>query len=73
MKLWRKETAWAILIWLVYVSIFGDPNVLEIIIWPAFTFVYLAFGFKQLQQLAPELTNGRGTQRSSEHPSGKDK
>lgn len=61
MKTWARETFWAMLIFLAYLTVGGDKELLEILVWPIFTFGLAAFGMKQEAVL--ELAKGRGTKR----------
>lgn len=49
------------LIFLAYLTVGGDKELLEILVWPIFTFGLAAFGMKQEAVL--ELAKGRGTKR----------
>lgn len=57
-KTWKREVAIALLIWFAYVVESKDAEIIEVIVWPVFTYSALAFG---LQWFAP---NG-GLQRPS--------
>ena len=69
MKTYKREVAIGLLIFLGYVVETKGPEIVELLVWPTFTFAGLAFGLdwghKQLQSSGP--TFGRN-QRSSEHP-----
>ena len=72
MKTYKRELAVALLVWLMYVTEFKDASLVEVLVWPIFTYVMAAFGFDQyakLQQPTPRTTR-RGTERSSQRPSG---
>ena len=76
-KTYKREVAVALLIWLAYVVEMKDANVVEVIIWPVFTFVALAFGLDWfnksgsiMQQSPNEAPDGGRPQRSSQYPSG---
>ena len=76
MKTYKRELAVALLIWLMYVTEFKDASLVEVLVWPIFTYVMAAFGFDQyakLQQPPSQTPNGRGTERSSQRPSGENK
>lgn len=69
MKTYKRELAVALLLWLVYVVEVKEPTIVEILVWPVFSFAAAAFGFDQyakLQQSAPRTTHRRGSERSSE-------
>lgn len=75
-KTFKRELAVAMLLWLAYVVEVKEPNLVEILVWPVFTFTMAAFGFDQyakLQQPPSQITHGRGTERSSQRPSGENK
>lgn len=76
-KTYKREVAVALLIWLAYVVEMKDANVVEVIIWPVFTFAALAFGIdwwgksgSLMQQPPNETPNGGRPKGSSKHPSG---
>jgi hypothetical protein len=75
-KTYKRELAVALLVWLIYVVEVKDVTIVEVLVWPIFAFVGAAFGFDQyakLQQDSSKSSDRRGTQRSSEYPSGEDK
>ncbi len=75
-KTFKRELAVAMLLWLAYVVEVKEPNLVEILVWPVFTFTMAAFGFDQyakLQQPPSQTLNGRGTERSSQRPSRENK
>jgi hypothetical protein len=76
-KTYKRELAVALLVWLIYVVEVKDVTLVEVLVWPIFAFVGAAFGFdaysKQLWGKSSESFDRRGTQRSSEYPSGEDK
>lgn len=75
-KTFKRELAVVLLVWLFYIVEVKDVEIIEILVWPVFAFVTAAFGLDQyskLQQGSSGSSNGRGNQRSSEHPSGEDK
>ena len=43
-KTWKREVAFVILLWLIYLSVMGPVGSLEIVVFPAFVFIYGAFG-----------------------------
>lgn len=68
-KTYKRELAVALLVWLVYVVEVKEPTLVEILVWPIFTFTMAAFGFDQyakLQQPPSQTPHGRGTERSSQ-------
>lgn len=73
MKTYKRELAVVLLLWLAYVVEVKEPNVVEVLVWPVFTFAALSFGLdwfgkspSSLQQSTPKSTNRRGTERSSQ-------
>ena len=77
MKTYKREVAVALLIWLAYVVEMKDANIVEVLVWPVFTFVALSFGIdwwgksgNSLWKSPNEAPNGGRPQRSSQHPSG---
>lgn len=44
-KTYKREVAVALLIWLAYIVEVKEPNLIEILVWPIFSFVGAAFGF----------------------------
>ena len=69
MKTYKRELAVVLLVWLMYVVEVKDVAVIEVLVWPVFSFAAAAFGFDQyakLQQSAPRTTHRRGSERSSE-------
>ena len=74
-KTFKREIAVALLVWLVYIVEVKDVTIIEVLVWPIFTFAAAAFGidaYGKLQQRGIGNTNGRGTERSSQHTSGQD-
>ena len=75
-KTYKRELAVVLLLWLMYVTEFKDVSLVEVLVWPVFTFVMAAFGFDQyakLQQTTPKSTDRGRSQRSSEYTGGEDK
>jgi hypothetical protein len=79
MKTYKREIAVALLIWLAYVVEVKDANIVEVLVWPIFTFVALAFGLdwwnksgNGVQQPTNEAPNRGRTIRSGQHPSSED-
>jgi hypothetical protein len=75
-KTLKRELAVALLIWLIYIVEVKDESIVEVLVWPIFTFVTAAFGLDQyskLQQKSSRPSDGRGNQRGGEHPTGQDK
>ena len=72
-KTYKREIAILLFIWLAYIVETKDVNVIEILVWPIFTFSALAFGMDWfgksggLRGQPTEPTDGRGSERSSSH------
>lgn len=63
-------------LWLVYLVETKDVSIIELLVWPIFTFVTAAFGIDQyskLQQNTIGSPDRRGDKRSSEYPDREDK
>lgn len=75
MKTYKRELAVVLLVWLAYVVEVKEPSLVEVLVWPIFTYVMAAFGFDQyakLQQSGPRVTDGGRSKRSGQRPSGED-
>lgn len=75
MKTYKRELAVVLLLWLAYVVEVKDPSLVEVLVWPIFTYVMAAFGFDQyakLQQSTPRTTDRGRSQRSSQRAGGQD-
>lgn len=69
-KTFKREIAVALLLWLAYIVEVKDVEIIQILVWPVFTYVGAAFGldaFGKLQQSRDKSVDGRGSKRSSEH------
>lgn len=44
MKTYKRELAVVMLVWLAYVVEVKEPTLVEILVWPVFTFAALSFG-----------------------------
>ncbi len=73
-KTFKREVAVALLLWLVYLVEVKDTALVEVLVWPIFSFAAAAFGFDQyskLQQSRTTKPSNRGRpERSSEYSSG---
>lgn len=77
MKTYKRELAVALLLWLMYVTEVKDETLVEILVWPIFSFAAAAFGFDQYSK----LQQGRGAgptdrgrhERSSQYSDREDK
>lgn len=73
MKTYKRELAVVLLIWLVYVVEVKGPEIVEILVWPVFTFAALSFGLdwfgkspSSLQQPTSKVTDrGRSERKRS--------
>jgi len=76
-KTYKREVAIFLLLWFIYVVEVKDVTIVEILVWPVFSIVAAAFGFDQYAKLqqarGTKLPDGRGAERSSEHPDWEDK
>ena len=74
-KTYKRETALALLVWFVYVVETKDAEIIELLVWPIFTFLSLAYGmqwyspngglFKSSDELADRGRTERSGQRTS--------
>ena len=72
MKTFKRELAIALIVWLVYIVEVKDVHIIEILVWPIFSYVTAAFGldaYGKLQQGCTKPSHGRGTERGGERPS----
>ena len=73
-KTFKREVAIALLLWLVYLVEVKDTALVEVLVWPVFSFAAAAFGFDQYSKLqqsrSTKSSDRRRSQRSSEYPSG---
>jgi hypothetical protein len=68
-KTYKRELAILLLVWLVYLVETKDINIVEVTIWPIFSFVTAAFGFDaygKLQQGSTKPPHRGRTERGSE-------
>lgn len=76
MKTYKRELAVALLIWLGYVVEVKNDTIIEILVWPIFTFATAAFGLDQYSKLQQngglKPTDRRGSKRSCQHPDRED-
>lgn len=76
MKTYKRELAVILLLWLMYVVEVKDAIIVEILVWPVFSFAAAAFGFDQyakLQQRPTKSSDGGRAERGSEYTGGEDK
>ena len=75
MKTYKRELAVILLVWLVYIVETKNESIIEVLVWPVFTFVTAAFGLDQyskLQRKSSQPTDGRGTEHSGQRTSWED-
>lgn len=66
-KTWKRELSLVLVLWLIYLSIWGSLGALEIVVFPAFLFIYGAFGLDQYaKNIMPNRDAGSGILRSTE-------
>lgn len=76
MKTFKRELSVCLLIWLVYLMETKDVELIELVVWPIFTFAGLSFGLEfygksgGLQSNLTFSSRRERTQSSSEHSSG---
>lgn len=76
MKTYKRELAVLLLLWLGYIVEVKDVSIIEILVWPIFSFAAAAFGFDaygKLQHKSSKSADGRGTERSSQYSDREDK
>ena len=72
-KTYKREVAILLFVWLAYIVETKDVNIIEILVWPVFTFSALAFGMDwfgksdRVRGQSTEPTDRRGSERSSEY------
>lgn len=77
-KTFKREVAVILLLWFFYVVEVKDDKIIEILVWPVFTFVTAAFGLDQYSKLRGKSSGGSekvdrwGDERSSEYAVGED-
>lgn len=75
-KTLKREVAVVLLLWLAYVVEVKDESLVEILVWPVFSFAAAAFGFDQYAKLqqgkSSRSSYGRWSQRSSQYPGRED-
>jgi hypothetical protein len=78
MKTYKRELAIAVMVWFMYVVEVKDVNIVELLVWPVFTFAALAFGLDWFGKSGDRLQgtieslDGRGAKRSSERTGSED-
>lgn len=69
MKTFKRELAVVLLLWLVYLVETKEIDIVEILVWPVFSFITAAFGFDaygKLQQGASKPSYRWRSQRSGQ-------
>ena len=74
-KTFKRELAVVLLIWLVYVVETKDVEIVEVLVWPVFSFAAASFGFDAYGKLQSNtsVSHGRGSKRSGQRTGGQDK
>lgn len=75
MKTYKRELAVVLLVWFMYIVEVKDVEVIQILVWPVFTFSALSFGLDWFGKRLPESLeppDRRGTKRSREYPDSQD-
>ena len=74
MKTYKRELAVLLLLWLGYIVEVKDVAIIEILVWPVFSFAAAAFGFDQYAKLQQATKPSvRRHQRSGQRTGGEDK
>lgn len=77
-KTYKREMALVLFLWFAYLVETKGPEIVQLLVWPIFTFGALSFGIDWwgksggLRQSSQSPPVG-GTERSSEYPSGENK
>lgn len=58
-KTYKRETAWVMLLWVIGMSLWSTPQILSIIIVPAFMFIGAAFGMEWASKQTDLVGNGK--------------
>lgn len=58
-KTFKREVAFLILCWLVYLSLFGEVAALELVVWPSFVFISGAYGIDAYFKSADTSTSSK--------------
>ena len=76
MKSFKRELAIGLIVWLVYIVEVKDVQIIEILVWPIFSYVTAAFGldaYGKLQQGSTKSTDRGRSERSSQRTDREDK
>lgn len=76
MKTYKRELAVLLLLWLGYIVEVKDVSIIEILVWPIFSFAAAAFGFDaygKLQHKSSRSADRQGDKRSSQYSDREDK
>lgn len=57
-KTYKRELAIVIVLFLFYLCIFGDPQVVEMVVWPFMLYVGAAFGMEWARSQLSEASKG---------------
>jgi hypothetical protein len=73
-KTYKRELAIVLILWLVYIVEVKDVQIIELLVWPVFSFAAAAFGFDQYSKLQQtNKSSSGGHKRSSQRTGGQDK
>lgn len=56
-KTGKRETAWLLIMWCVYLSVFGSIEALQVVVWPCFLFLGAAYGMDWASKQTNLLVN----------------
>ena len=56
-KTYKRETAWVLILWCIYLSIFGNVASLQVVVWPSFLFLGAAYGMDWASKQTNLLNN----------------
>ena len=76
MKTFKRELAVILLFWLIYIVEVKEVEIVEVLVWPIFSFAAAAFGFDQyakLQQGSTKSSHRGRSERSSQRTGWEDK
>lgn len=71
-KTFKREVAAIMLLWLVYIVETKDVEIINVLVWPIFSFAAASFGldvYSKLHKQPPEPINRRGAEGRSQHTS----
>ncbi len=78
-KTWKRELAVVLLLWFAYLVETKDEHLIEILVWPVFTYSAISFGLqwvspngRVLQPRGTEVSHRGRSESRSQRPSGED-